>query len=281
MTRPRRALVESVLLVLTPGRCLHLSPCSLADPSLRVLSWPLLSAQFQFHLVTAPDGVPVHLDLPRQPLTINPPRWLPSQSIPIAHDLISHPTRPRRRPKFRCPACEHGCSRLYLPDDRERFTCRQCCGLVHRSWVQRWHTVIPTPTPNCVGTVPPLTILRAYEVWERWLTEGKGRHREGYDFATAKDRPHKCPKWKKFRGRPKKLTLTAKDIDLLKGKLFAGMTQGQIAAEMGLSRQTLNRYIVETCRLQVSRGDCKGVRGKVDARKRRRSGSNLLRNLPR
>jgi predicted DNA-binding protein (UPF0251 family) len=39
--------------------------------------------------------------------------------------------------------------------------------------------------------------------------------------------------------------LTREDIDVFIGKLFAGMTQGQIARQMGLSRQTLNRYIVE------------------------------------
>lgn len=65
----------------------------------------------------------------------------------------------------------------------------------------------------------------------------------------AKAKPNKCPNCgyslSKAKGRPKKLTLTGEDIDVLKGKLMAGMTQGQIARQMGLSRQTLNRYIVK------------------------------------
>ena len=252
---PRRcALVESVPIVLTP-RCLRLPPQpNLADPSRpwRLAQWS--SSKLRFQVKAGGDGVPVSLTIPLQPVSVDPPRWLPQQSIPIAHDLIPHLTGLRRRPCFRCPACERRCARLYLPDDRDRFACRPCCGLVHSSWVQRWHTAIPTPTSVSVGTVAPLAILRAYEVWERWLTEGKGRHREGCGFVTAKDRPNKCPNCK-LRGRPKKLTLTAKDIDFLKGKLFAGMTQGQIAAEMGLSRQTLNRYIVENVPLASESGE--------------------------
>ena len=105
--------------------------------------------------------------------------------------------------------------------------------------------------------LPPtsLRLLRALPLWYRWHTEGKGR--KGYWLGEAgngachgPDRRETAAKVN--RGRPK--VLTGEDIDVLGRMVLSGSTQGRIA---------------QLFRPQPS--DHKG----------RKSGRNLLRNLPR
>jgi len=68
---------------------------------------------------------------------------------------------------------------------------------------------------------------------------------------TAKAKPKQCPNCGyslcKRRGRPR--ILNSEDIQVLKGKVMSGMTQGRIAEEIGLSRQTIGKYLAEIMRV--------------------------------
>ncbi len=185
----RPALVESVRYVLHCPSILRPLSLSLADPTLRMLRWT--SAQLRFHLVSE-DGVPDRLIIPRQVFSIAPPQWLARQFIPITHDLIPHPSGPRRRHWFRCPACERRCSLLYLPDGEDRFACRVCLGVVHRSWRDRLHTAVPSLEATLSGLTAPRRRTASFvglTARLRWIEEGKGRHRrwrgEGRGYRAA------------------------------------------------------------------------------------------------
>ena len=172
----RRALVESVPVVLNP-RCLRLPAIPTAADPARPWRIARLSCGQLWFLVDQSDGVPVRFTIPRQAFSIDPPRWLAPQTIPIVHDLIAHPAGVRRRPWFLCPACERRCARLYLPDGQDRFACRLCFSLVHRSWKERWHKAIPTLHTLTTTSPFPSSGIQALPVLLRWANEGKGRKR--------------------------------------------------------------------------------------------------------
>lgn len=244
-----RALVESVPIVLT-RQCLRLPPRpNLADPSRpwRVALWS--GSQLRFHLNVAGDGVPVALSIPPQPVCFNPPRWIPPQTIPIAHDFIPHPTGLRRRPWFRCPACQRPCTRLYLPDDEGRFACRLCFNLEYRSHSSiHWRVYRAAVQAGPSLSIPPsLSInqrIRALAVWYRWRTEGKGRKRSwrGKEQGAKPSAAHPFPK---RRGRPK--AMNDWEIGFLMGRVMRGIPREQIMQEYCgfVSRQTLNKWVIE------------------------------------
>lgn len=175
MARPRRALVESVAIVLSP-RCLRFPPMpNLADPSRpwRLARWS--AGQVRFQVALASDGVPVSLTIPRQPVSIDPLRWLPQQTIPLTSDFISHRAGLHRRPWFRCPRrqCRRRCARLYLPDGQDLFACRHCYRLLYSSTLAQRRQLTAAARAALPPTSPSL--IAALPLWYRWHTEGKGR----------------------------------------------------------------------------------------------------------
>ena len=186
--RPRRALVESVPLDLTP-QLLHIprSPDHSA-----AICWPSLGAQLRFQVEVAGDGIPVKINIPRQPLTFSPPRWVPEQTVRLLTTFIHHRSGLHRRYWFRCPrrAClSPSPSRrvkalfLFLDRRQSRFLCRHCLHLARPSDAIDWYTykVAHDPfRPNLSLRVQ----LRALEVWYRWQTEGKGRKTPQCDVST-------------------------------------------------------------------------------------------------
>jgi hypothetical protein len=251
---PRRALVESVAIVLNP-RCLRLPAIPTpADPARPWRIARLSCGQLWFR-VDQSDGVPVRLIIPRQAFSIDPPRWLAPQTIPIVHDLIAHPAGVRRRPWFLCPACERRCARLYLPDGQNCFACRLCCNLEYDSRAStHWRSYRAARNPFALG--PRLFANPSvFALCLRWSIEGKGRKRYWRgaeqvatgDRLTAKANPSQCPNRfspsSKPRGRPR--AFDGEDIDVLRGKVRAGLTRGRIAREFCVSRQTINKYVAE------------------------------------
>jgi len=177
MPRSRRALVESVPLVLT--RQLLRVPRS--PDHCAALLWPSLGAQLRFQVEVAGDGIPVKINIPCQPLTFSPPRWVPEQTVRLLSDFLHHRSGLRRRYWFRCP--RRGClapSRrvtalfLFLDSRQSRFRCRHCLALPRPSDAITSYTYQAAKDPFR----PNLSLsvqLRALPVWYRWRMEGKWR----------------------------------------------------------------------------------------------------------
>jgi hypothetical protein len=172
--RSRRAPVESVPLVLTP----QLLRIPRSPDHSAALLWPSLGAQLRFQVELAGDGIPVKINIPRQPLTFSPPRWVPEQTVRVLSDFINHPSSLRRRYWFCCPrrTCRRPVTALFLfLDSRQsRFLCRHCLSLPSPSDSISSYTYLAAKDPFC----PNLSLrvqLRALAVWYRWRTEGKGK----------------------------------------------------------------------------------------------------------
>jgi hypothetical protein len=179
--------------ILTPSN-LRLLP---ADGSPASLQFPLpnsASAQLRYSVDFTPAGQPSSIQLPRQPLTLSPPRWIPQQSIPITilrapqaagsdgrRASLSH------RILFRCPfrGCRRRTNHLYLildlalaacltPPRRLRFLCRHCLAAAfpRPSDLNHWTVYQAARDPFRPGISLSLQ-LRALPVWWRWQTEGK------------------------------------------------------------------------------------------------------------
>jgi DNA invertase Pin-like site-specific DNA recombinase len=77
-----------------------------------------------------------------------------------------------------------------------------------------------------------LTIMGAVATFERALI--RERQREGIELARRAG---------KYKGRKKVVDVDAGDLDVIRGKVIAGVTKARIAREMGISRQSLYKYL--------------------------------------
>jgi hypothetical protein len=179
--------------ILTP-RNLRLLP---SDGSPASLQFPLpdsASAQLRYTVELNAASQPSSIHLPRQPLTLSPPRWIPQQSIPVT--ILRAPQAAgsdgRRaslthRILFRCPfqGCRRRTNHLYLildpalatcltPPRRSRFLCRHCLAAAfpRPSDLNHWTVYQAARDPFRPGISLSLQ-LRALPVWWRWQTEGK------------------------------------------------------------------------------------------------------------
>jgi hypothetical protein len=174
-----RFIHASVAIVLTP-KLLTIPRDSDSHAALR---WPPAHAQLRFEVEVAGDGIPVKINIPRQPLTFSPPRWVPEQTVRLLSDFIHHRYGLRRRYWFRCPsrAClSPSPSRrvtalfLFLDSQPSRFVCRHCLALPRPSDSIHWYTYQAARDPFRRGISLPVQ-LRALPIWFRWQTGGKGR----------------------------------------------------------------------------------------------------------
>ena len=85
-----------------------------------------------------------------------------------------------------------------------------------------------------------LNLLASFAEFERSLI--RERQREGIELARRDGR---------YKGR--KPVIAAADLDMIKGKILAGIGKARIARELGVSRQSLYKYLAEARKEQAAR----------------------------